>query len=186
MMDFKSRPDTWAQVSEIFNTCTSITSSDDLTYLYMHLSNGYQYMAMTDYPYPANFLEPMPAWPVEVSTQPFADIPLVSDWMLTHPQFVPTVKPVPEKQFNPFQTKGPKDNPNPMPVDSSNETEAKKSWFRKVYDYLLNFFYNAVDRFERMFGFKAMHTPYFQAFLHEVMSEPRSNSDGLSEREILL
>ena len=84
-MDFKSRPDTWAQVSEIFNTCTSITSSDDLTYLYMHLSNGYQYMAMTDYPYPANFLEPMPAWPVEVSTQPFANIPLVSDWMLTHP-----------------------------------------------------------------------------------------------------
>lgn len=81
MMDFKSRPDTWTQVSEIFNTCTTIASSDDLNYLYMHLSNGYQYMAMTDYPYPANFLEPMPAWPVEVSTQPFAEIPVLDAWM---------------------------------------------------------------------------------------------------------
>jgi lysosomal Pro-X carboxypeptidase len=43
----------------------------------MHLSNGYQYMAMTDYPYPANFLEPMPAWPVDVSTKPFAEIPVL-------------------------------------------------------------------------------------------------------------
>jgi len=68
-------------VSEIFNTCTTIASSDDLNYLYMHLSNGYQYMAMTDYPYPANFLEPMPAWPVEVSTQPFAEIPVLDAWM---------------------------------------------------------------------------------------------------------
>jgi hypothetical protein len=41
MMDFKSRPDTWAQMSSIFNTCTPIASESDLDYLYMHLSNGY-------------------------------------------------------------------------------------------------------------------------------------------------
>jgi hypothetical protein len=76
-------------MSQIFNTCTAISSSSDLDYLYMHLSNGYQYMAMTDYPYPANFLEPMPAWPVEVSTQPFAEIQPLTEWLKDHPTFKP-------------------------------------------------------------------------------------------------
>ena len=38
------------------------------------LQNGFLYMAMTDYPYKASFLEPMPAWPVNASCNAFADV----------------------------------------------------------------------------------------------------------------
>lgn len=39
------------------------------------MNGGYQYLAMTDYPAPADFLEPMPAWPVNLAVLPFTDIP---------------------------------------------------------------------------------------------------------------
>lgn len=71
-----STEDKWAEMSQIFNTCTPISNSTDVTHLYSHYSNGYQYMAMTDYPYPAFFLEPMPAWPIVEAVKPFASIPL--------------------------------------------------------------------------------------------------------------
>jgi lysosomal Pro-X carboxypeptidase len=32
------------------------------------------YMAMTNYPYEADFLEPMPAWPVQEACKEFEDI----------------------------------------------------------------------------------------------------------------
>ena len=32
-------------------------------------------MAMTNYPYPANFLEPMPAWPINEAVKAWVDIP---------------------------------------------------------------------------------------------------------------
>jgi len=70
-----STSDMWAEMSEIFATCTPISNSSDVEHLYSHYSNGYQYMAMTDYPYPASFLEPMPGWPVNEAVKPFADIP---------------------------------------------------------------------------------------------------------------
>lgn len=34
---------------------------------------------MTDYPYPASFLEPMPAWPVAESVKPFINIPTLDE-----------------------------------------------------------------------------------------------------------
>lgn len=37
------------------------------------LRNGYTYMVMTDYPYEASFLKPMPAWPVNKSCEAFAN-----------------------------------------------------------------------------------------------------------------
>lgn len=40
---------------------------------------------MTDYPYPANFLEPMPGYPVCLSTEPFEDIDLNTTYYEKYP-----------------------------------------------------------------------------------------------------
>lgn len=84
-MDAKTREDTWTQIDSIFNTCDSIESADDLENMYLHLSNGYLYMAMTDYPNPANFLEPMPGYPVNESVKPFADIDTLDEYQRKNP-----------------------------------------------------------------------------------------------------
>eukprot|EP01100_Stratorugosa_tubuloviscum_P008524 TRINITY_DN355_c0_g6_i1.p1 TRINITY_DN355_c0_g6~~TRINITY_DN355_c0_g6_i1.p1 ORF type:complete len:497 (-),score=250.08 TRINITY_DN355_c0_g6_i1:85-1575(-) len=52
-------------LSERFHLCTPLTKS--FLPLYYWLYAGLTYMAMADYPYAANFLEPMPAWPVTES-----------------------------------------------------------------------------------------------------------------------
>ena len=65
----------FAQISSIFNTCTAVQNATEVNFLYQHLMNGYQYMAMTNYPYPANFLEPMPAWPINEAVKAWVDIP---------------------------------------------------------------------------------------------------------------
>lgn len=41
--------------------------------------NGYLYMAMTDYPYPAFFLEPMPGYPIKEAVVPFKSIETKSE-----------------------------------------------------------------------------------------------------------
>lgn len=41
-------------------------------------------MAMTDYPYPAAFLEPMPGWPIKEAVKPFADIDVLADYQRKH------------------------------------------------------------------------------------------------------
>lgn len=51
---------------QIFKTCQYIKSADDVQNLINYVNGALVYMAMTDYPYPTNFLNPMPAFPVDV------------------------------------------------------------------------------------------------------------------------
>jgi len=67
-------------IAEKLQLCSPITSAADLQTLYFYLQNGYLYMAMSNYPWPANFLQPLPRWPVrhacEVYGTSTADDPL--------------------------------------------------------------------------------------------------------------
>lgn len=64
----------WGALGQAFNTCKPINSQADIDNLYLHVMNGYSYMAMTNYPYPTSFLTPMPAWPVNASCRYFENI----------------------------------------------------------------------------------------------------------------
>lgn len=93
LMDLKTRPDDWPAVSELFNTCNPIDSADKLQNMYEHFMNGYLYMAMTDYPYASAFLNPMPAWPVNVSCEAFRDIAPQTWEKETYPRGVGALSP---------------------------------------------------------------------------------------------
>jgi hypothetical protein len=54
-------------MGQAFKTCRTVSTYQDIDNLYLHLMNGFSYMAMTNYPYSSSFLNPMPAWPVNVS-----------------------------------------------------------------------------------------------------------------------
>jgi pimeloyl-ACP methyl ester carboxylesterase len=78
-----TRQDDWPAVEQIFDLCSPISKAETVSNLVDHLQNGFLYMAMTDYPYPASFLEPMPAFPVGESCQAFADVKPPSEAELT-------------------------------------------------------------------------------------------------------
>lgn len=51
-----------AQLTKVFKLCKPLDSVDNLK---AWLSDAYGNIAMANYPYPANFLNPLPAWPVK-------------------------------------------------------------------------------------------------------------------------
>lgn len=65
----KTRPNDWAEFSSYMNTCKAVESAKDLDNLEWHYENGLTYMAMTDYPVASDFLNPEPAWAVNVSCE---------------------------------------------------------------------------------------------------------------------
>ncbi|KAF2070403.1 hypothetical protein CYY_008273 [Polysphondylium violaceum] len=58
-----------AKLTDTFSLCQPLTDVNDLV---NWIEAGLTYMAMADYPYPANFLEPMPGYPVNVSCERLA------------------------------------------------------------------------------------------------------------------
>ncbi|XP_059615486.1 lysosomal Pro-X carboxypeptidase [Phlebotomus argentipes] len=63
----KSRAETEdgrAFLTRKFNLCANLTKQDDIKDLKDYLTDMYSNLAMANYPYPANFLAPLPAYPV--------------------------------------------------------------------------------------------------------------------------
>ncbi|ETO08490.1 hypothetical protein RFI_28894, partial [Reticulomyxa filosa] len=54
-------------ISETFRLCSPVEDEYDVTYLQLWARNAFLTMAMVDYPYSADFLGSLPAWPVNVS-----------------------------------------------------------------------------------------------------------------------
>jgi lysosomal Pro-X carboxypeptidase len=57
----------YGDLKRIFHLCDPIKSSSDISKLISVISDALGTMAMVNYPYPTNFVAPLPAWPVKES-----------------------------------------------------------------------------------------------------------------------
>lgn len=55
-------------IQQSMNICNKLETQDDVWSAVYYLQGALGFMAMADYPYPASFLGPMPAWPVKVAS----------------------------------------------------------------------------------------------------------------------
>lgn len=53
-------------ISDTFRLCKPLQSIEDVGTFKAWLQETWVDLTMVDYPYPSNFLEPLPAWPVKV------------------------------------------------------------------------------------------------------------------------
>ncbi|XP_003935096.1 lysosomal Pro-X carboxypeptidase [Saimiri boliviensis] len=67
-------------LSEALHLCSPLTS-EDVRHLKDWISETWVNLAMVDYPYASNFLQPLPAWPIKVVCQ-YLKSPNVSDLLL--------------------------------------------------------------------------------------------------------
>ena len=54
-------------LSEALHLCTPLTNSQDVQHLKDWISETWVNLAMVDYPYESDFLQPLPAWPIKVT-----------------------------------------------------------------------------------------------------------------------
>jgi lysosomal Pro-X carboxypeptidase len=62
-----SSPGGYSALTNAFSLCSPLQNQNDIINLWNWINNAIIYMAMTDYPYPTGFLQPLPAWPVEAA-----------------------------------------------------------------------------------------------------------------------
>lgn len=55
-------------LSEEFSLCTPLKNKNDAVSFKSWLQETWVNLAMVDYPYEANFLQPLPRWPIQVQT----------------------------------------------------------------------------------------------------------------------
>ncbi|XP_010782352.1 lysosomal Pro-X carboxypeptidase [Notothenia coriiceps] len=71
-------------LSEEFSLCAPLKNRNDAVGFKNWLQETWVNLAMVDYPYEANFLQPLPPWPIEVVCKHLALDPSVSDFQLLH------------------------------------------------------------------------------------------------------
>lgn len=54
-------------LSEALDLCTALTNTEDVQRLKAWISETWINLAMVDYPYESDFLQPLPAWPIKVT-----------------------------------------------------------------------------------------------------------------------
>lgn len=66
----KTDASVFRQLEKIFNLDTAkspLNTVEDAEHIIDWVREAFEYMAMTDYPYPTTFLKPLRGWPVNVS-----------------------------------------------------------------------------------------------------------------------
>ncbi|CAK6957948.1 lysosomal Pro-X carboxypeptidase [Scomber scombrus] len=71
-------------LSEEFSLCTPLKNIIDVAGFKNWLQETWVNLAMVDYPYKANFLQPLPRWPIQVVCKNLAFESTVSDYQLLH------------------------------------------------------------------------------------------------------
>uniref|UniRef100_A0A3Q3JKS7 Lysosomal Pro-X carboxypeptidase n=1 Tax=Monopterus albus TaxID=43700 RepID=A0A3Q3JKS7_MONAL len=71
-------------LSEEFSLCTPLKNKNDAIVLKNWLQETWVDLAMVDYPYEANFLQPLPRWPIQVVCKYLGFSSTVSDYQLLH------------------------------------------------------------------------------------------------------
>ncbi|KAM4566128.1 lysosomal Pro-X carboxypeptidase [Odontesthes bonariensis] len=71
-------------LSEEFNLCAPLKTKIDAIFFKSWLQETWVNLAMVDYPYEANFLQPLPPWPIQVVCKYLGFDSSVSDYQLLH------------------------------------------------------------------------------------------------------